>query len=103
MKAPDPSPRWDWSSWQIDATSRALRTAAREGAPGRGGADPSRRCTKKGLYMFPYGQLGLCEVLRSVDVLTRIMPAYRDSQEKRAPTKLGEARSGFARGDLPFS
>src|SRR5437667_10344364 len=53
MKAPDTSPRWDRSSWQIDATRRALRTAAREGAPGRGGADPSRRCRKKGLYMSP--------------------------------------------------
>src|SRR6266853_4565742 len=49
MKAPDTSPRWDWSSWQIDATPRALRTAAREGAPGREGADPNRPCRKKGL------------------------------------------------------
>src|SRR5258708_23281510 len=54
MNAPDTSPRWDWSSWQIDATRRALRTAAREGTPGRGGVDPNRRCRKKGLYMLLY-------------------------------------------------
>src|SRR5260370_406944 len=68
MNAPDTSPRWDWSSWQIDAARRALRTAAREGAPGRGGVDPSRRCTKKGLYMLLYGQLGPRQVLRALDV-----------------------------------
>src|SRR5258706_771206 len=54
MNAPDTSPRWDWSSWQIDATRRAPRTAAREGTPGLGGVDPNRRCRKKGLYMLLY-------------------------------------------------
>src|SRR5712692_10588772 len=82
MNAPDTSPRWDWSSWQIDATRRALRTAAREGTPGRGGVDPNRRCRKKGLYMLLYGPLGLRQVL---DMLARIMPAYRDKHKKPSP------------------
>src|SRR5712692_7273766 len=99
MNAPDTSPRWDWSSWQIDATRRALRTPAREGTPGRGGVDPNRRCRKKGLYMLLYGPLGLRQVL---DMLARIMPAYRDKHKKTLPQrKFGEGRPGSPRGDLP--
>src|SRR5216117_456617 len=95
MKAPDPSPRWDWSSWQIDATRRALRTAACESAPGRGEADPSRRCKKKGLYMFPpYGQLGLCRVLPKIWHFRRIMPAERDNA-KTLPQGLGGGPVGI--------
>src|SRR6266851_8483636 len=90
MNAPDTSPRWDWSSWQIDATRRALRTAAREGTPGRGGVDPNRRCRKKGLYMLLYGPLGLRQVL---DMLARIMPAYRDEHEKPSPKAQGRHAS----------
>jgi len=58
MKAPDTSPRWDWSSWQIDATPRALRTAAREGAPGREGAT-QQTLQKEGLCIRHYASLSI--------------------------------------------
>src|SRR2546426_9500095 len=96
MKAPDTSPRWDRSSWQIDATRRALRTAARDGAPGRGGAERSRRCRKKGLYMLLDRQFGLRQV-RCWDCI----PSYATDIKNPPPRVLGEGRSGSPRGDLP--
>src|SRR5712692_5713722 len=82
MNAPDTSPRWDWSSWQIDATRRALRTAAREGTPGRGGVDPNRRCRKKGLYMLLYGPLGLRQVLDSHELCQSIVTNIKKPSPK---------------------
>src|SRR5712671_5872673 len=70
MKEPDTSPRWDRRSWQIDAARRALRTAARDGIPGLDDGEPNRRCRKKGLYMLLDGQLGMGQVLSSVQLLT---------------------------------
>src|SRR6266851_1766745 len=70
MKEPDTSPRWDRRSWQIDAARRALRTAARDGIPGRDDAEPSRRCRKKGLYTLFDGQLGMGQVLSSIQLFT---------------------------------
>src|SRR5712664_3455658 len=70
MKEPDTSPRWDRRSWQIDAVRRALRTAARDGIPGRDDTEPSRRCRKKGLYMLLDGQAGMGQVLSLIQLLT---------------------------------
>src|SRR6266849_9485840 len=90
MKAPDTSPRWDRSSWQIDATRRALRTAARDGTPGRGGAERSRRCRKKGLYMLLDRQFGLRQV-RCWDCI----PSYATDIKKPSPKGFGGGPVGI--------
>src|SRR6267143_4164141 len=107
MKEPDTSPRWDRRSWQIDATRRALRTAVRDGIPGRDDAEPSRRCRKKGLYMLLDGQLGMGQVLSSVlTINAQILLTHGLCQsipcryKKNPPPVLsGEGRSGSPRGD----